>query len=185
VFVVHTDHAPLYALGYPSRGMGLEELAEDGDATVLARNFERLDDDAIRQTGTFDTPLDASAPSPAGPGQAFDIELMAEPGDRLSFATMMTASNDWFFATPPEGIELFAGDVPREGDLSADIALYDLGTEHDEELDVGPSTAVQQPAPNTGAPDEVRTIRPVTADRYDAPVPRHILVTVTAADLTR
>ncbi len=183
VFVVHTDKAPLFALGFPNRGMGLEELAEDGDASVLAHNLERLTDASLRETGTFDTPLDAREPSPAGPGQSFDIELLAEPGDRLSFATMLTASNDWFFATPPEGIPLFAGDVPQTGDLTPHIALYDLGTELDEELDVGPSTAVQQPAPNTGAPDSIREIRAVTPDRYGTDASRHIMVTLTASEL--
>jgi hypothetical protein len=183
VFVVHRDHAPLYALGFENRGMGLEELAEDGDATVLTANLGRLDDVSIRESGTFDTPLDAHDPSPAGPGQSFVLEVNAEPGDRLSFATMMTASNDWFFATPPEGIPLFDGEVPRSGDLSGDIALYDLGTELDEELDVGPSTAVQQSAPNTGRPDATTEIRAVTVDRYDAPVTRHIMVTVAPSDI--
>jgi hypothetical protein len=96
------------------------------------------------------------------------------PGDHVSFASMFGMSNDWFFATRPEGIALFdAQDRPYRGDASDAIAIYDAGTEIDQELAIGPDTGPQQPAPNTGAPDPIAQVR-----ELPMPASAHLRVTL-------
>jgi hypothetical protein len=155
VVVVHRDGSPLFAVGAPDFGMGLERIAEDGNPAELAD----------QATAVFDTPLGTSTPGPAMPGMAYETTVEAAPGDRLSLVTMFGMSNDWFFAV--DGAELREGELP--------VALYDLGSEHDEEIDIGPDTAPQQPAPNTGAgdPDDI-----VRAAAYPVPSATHVRVTV-------
>jgi len=168
VFVVHRDGTPLFDENQRDRGEGLERIAEDGDPSQFAS----------RATGVFDTPIGAESPGPAMPGEAYAFDLTAAPGDRLSVATMFGMSNDWFFAT--QGFELFDGDVPAQGDVTAALALYDAGTEVDQRIDIGPATAPQQPAPNTGAADPDAHVREVEPARYPVPTSAHLRLTVTA-----
>lgn len=180
VFVVHRGAAPLFALGAPDPGRGFERLAEDGDATPIASWLQSAGAQ-MTTVGTLDTPVGVEAPGAAAPGQAYEVTFVAEPGDKLSFATMFAASNDWFFAPSPDGIELFLDNQPRWGDVTSEVRLYDLGTENDEELDIGPNTAPQQSAPNTGRVDRITEIREVTIDRYEVPEVLHLRVTLTPA----
>jgi len=179
VFVIHDRAAPLFEPGSPDVGMGLERLAEDGDPVPLRETLTASPPDGVVFVGGFDTPVASEAPGLAMPGQAFEVSFQAEPGDAVSFATMFGMSNDWFFATQPEGIALFHGDIPRSCDMTANVRLYDLGTEADEELDVGPNTAPQQPEPDTGRPDRTAEVRAVTIERYDVPPVLHLRVTLT------
>ena len=117
--------------------------------------------------------------APARPGQAYEIDLRGLPGDRVSFATMFGMSDDWFFATKPEGIALFdAWGMPNSGDVSERIAIYDAGTEVDQEPAIGPDTGPQQAAPNTGAIDPVRQVRELAASRYGVAASSHLKVTL-------
>ena len=102
------------------------------------------------------------------------------PGDNLSFATMFGMSDDWFFSSPPAGIALFdAWDQPISGDVSDQIGLFDAGTELNEELGIGPDTAPQQPAADTGPADPIDQVRAVPAAEYPAPASAHLRVTIT------
>jgi hypothetical protein len=179
VFVVHRGASPLFAPGNPDFGVGLERLAEDGDQRPLLAALDASPPAGSSELGAFDTPVGATAPGPALPGQAFEFVVTGSPGDAVSFATMFGMSNDWFFATKPEGIALFYRNFPRSCDVTSDVALYDLGTESDEEPDVGPNTATQQPAPDTGRPDRVTEVREVTLERYGVPEVLHLRVTLT------
>jgi hypothetical protein len=179
VFVVHRDPGALYTTGVADPGAGLERIAEDGNPTDLAASVAA---DHPGASGVFNTPVGAAGPGPATPGNAYQFEVTAEPGDHLSFATMFGWSNDWFFATHPEGVALFAaGGAPVSGDITAELALYDVGSEVDQEIAIGPDTAPQQVAPDTGAADPMDLVRAVTTDRYAAPVTEHLRVTVTPA----
>jgi hypothetical protein len=163
VVVVHRSDTPLYALGDTDRGQGLERIAEDGNPAELARN---LMTDAALDVVAFDTPVGKSAPGPAMPGEAYEIAIQAVPGDdKLSFATMFGMSNDWFFASQDVVVE----------DSELAVALYDAGTEIDQEPVIGPFTAPQQPAPNTGPADGTRTVR---SAQYAVPASQHIRVTL-------
>ena len=46
---------------------------------------------------------------------------------------MLANSNDWFFAAGQDGLALFDADGnPLSGDITADIRLYDAGTEEED-----------------------------------------------------
>ncbi len=180
VWAVHRDPEPLYALGLPDRGQGLEHLAEDGNNTALGAAMTDLAAaGTVASAGVFDMPAGATAKSAATPGHEFVLEVSALPGDHLSFATMFGVSDDWVFATRPEGIALFAPDgTPNTGDVSDAIGIYDVGTEVDEELAIGPDTGPQQPAPNTGAADANTLVREVSSAVYGMPASAHLRVTL-------
>lgn len=152
---------PLYDLGRADFGEGLERIAEDGNPGPLAA--------ARADVVVFDTPVGATSPGMARPGGAYEIVFTANAGDRLAFATMFGMSNDWLFATPPEGIAIVPGDVTDQ------LLIVDLGTEADEEPAIGPDTAPQQPAPNTGPTDPDTFARPAS---YDRSVDQHLMVTL-------
>lgn len=99
----------------------------------------------------FVVPDGAADPGPALPGDAYSFTFEAVPGERLSFATLFVQSNDFFFVPPAGGIELFDGDTPIEGDITAQISLWDAGTEVDQPLGVGADQAPRQAGPDTGA----------------------------------
>ncbi len=171
VYAIHRDPGVLFTDGEPDKGQGLEALAEDGDPSVLADALNG--NEMVGHFGTFAVPDGASDPGPAFPGGGYTFTFMAEPGDRLSFATMFVQSNDWFFATSDQGIALFDGEEPIGGDITAMIGLWDAGTEIDQPLGFGPDQAPRQAGPNTGAPDAVGTVRMVAGGG--------IVVTITAA----
>lgn len=175
VFVVHTSPTPLFTVGAADYGVGLESLAEDGNQVPLRDALAASPPAGVIESGELVTATGA-----AQPGEAFEFVVHAEPGDNLSFATMFGMSNDWFFATGPEGIALFdANGRPRWGDVTSEVVLYDLGTEGNEELDVGPNTGTQQAAPNTGRPDGTAVVHEVTAESYEPLEVQHVRVTIT------
>lgn len=182
VYVVHADGNPIFMEATIDRSLGLEQLAEDGDPSFFAAS---LQDSALvpeaESYGTFDAPetIDNAQTGPCMPGDAYLIEFKARPGDRLSFATSFAASNDWFIAPPGEGMELFNGNLPRWGEITNEFRLYDLGTELDEELDVGANVGTQQTGVNLGRVDRVTEVREVGRDRYDVPLTRHVRISLT------
>jgi len=180
VYVVHAEGSPLFLETTIDRSLGLEQLAEDGDPSFVAASLKDrgLVPDA-ESYGTFDAPEDVDGSGPCMPGDAYLIELQARPGDRLSLATSFAASNDWFIAPPGEGMELFNGTLPRWGEITNEFRLYDLGTEVDEELDVGANVGTQQTGVNLGRVDRVTDVREVGRDRYDVPLTRHVRISLT------
>lgn len=177
VFVVHQDSEPLYGLGVADTGRGLEELAESGSVMLLADSVARSAGSSAH--GVFNTPLGATAPGAARPGDVYEFEVTGSAGDRVSFATMFGMSNDWFFATRPDGIALFdAAGRPVSGDVSGAIALYDAGTEIDQEPAIGADTGPQQAAPNSGRIDPVRIVREVPPTVNGALATAHVRVTL-------
>ncbi len=113
----------------------------------------------VSQVIVFNTPAGADEPGPVLPGHAYEISFSAEPGQQLSFATMMVQSNDRFFSPNEQGIALYDADGnPRSGDVTDWVYLLDAGTEIDEEPGTGPYQAIRQPAPNTGPTDPNNTV---------------------------
>ncbi len=180
VFVIHRDPNALYQLGVADRGAGLENLAEDADPANLLANTQSTERQQVTLVDEFDTPIGAHSPAPAFAGDAYSFTIDAAPGDRLSFATMFGMSNDWFFATGPEGLALYADDgTPMNGDVTDQIGIYDAGTEIDETLGIGPDVGTQQRAPNTGAPDPINQVREVGSSIYGFRANAHLRVTLT------
>jgi hypothetical protein len=120
----------------------------------------------VHKSGIVNTPVGASAPAPLFPGDAYEFSFTAAAnttpgsGARFNFATMFVQSNDLYYATAPEGLPLFdASGIPISGDVTAQIALYDAGTEQDEEPGVGLNQVIRQAAVNTGGPGEGTIVR--------------------------
>jgi hypothetical protein len=181
VYAVHASSEPLYSLGLVDRGQGLERLAESGNNTVLLDAMMGVAAaGSLEDVGSFDIPVNAPMKSAAKPGDAFELTVSALPGDHLSFATMFGMSNDWVFATVPEGISLFDADgMAVSGDVSSALKIYDVGTELDEEPAIGAATGPQQSEPDMGAVDPIRQVRELASSTYGVPASAHLRVTLT------
>ena len=153
VWAVHTEIDPLFTVGTMDRGLGLEGIAEDGDPTALAEALETAE--GVRFSGAFNTPFGADEPGPLFPGQMYPFTFQAYPGDYLSLATMFVQSNDLFYAPDGNGIALFDDeDNPRRANITRYLALWDAGTEVNQEPGVGADQAPRQTGPNTGQTEE-------------------------------
>jgi len=149
IYAVAPMGTPLFSTGVPDPGRGLAPLAEDGDPSVLHTSVAQ--DEDVFEVNVFDTPDGTYESGAIQPGEAFSFTLRARPGDRLFLAGMYVQSNDLFVATPPEGLALFDGDDPITGVRDGALALYDAGTEVNEEPGCGPNQAPRQAAPGEGA----------------------------------
>lgn len=157
VWAVHTAPAPLFTVGAPDRGFGLEAIAEDGIPTML-------NDILAGKMGTpsnaFSVPVDSANAGPLLPGAAYEFDIIAAPGAYLSLATMFVQSNDLFYAPDEMGAPLFdENGVPISGDITEYFDLWDAGTEANEQPGVGPNQVINQSGPNTGPADPDNTVR--------------------------
>ncbi len=177
--IVHMGSNPLFKPGSVQAGEGLEPLAEDGNPAVLA-GTEQGNHDVLMGV-VYDTPVGASAPGPAGPGNVFEYTIMAPPGARLSFTEMFGQSNDLFYGPGKKGIALFdAAGKPVSGNVTKEVVLWDAGTEMNQEPGFGPDQAPRQPAPNTGS-SEKKPVGPVKDTFTYPPVAQVLRITVTPA----
>ncbi len=132
--------------------------------------------------GTFAVPEGMSDPSPIGPGQAYEFSVGAEPGSRLSFATMFVHSNDLFYAPAGEGIALYNTDgSPRTGDVTSEVMLWDAGTEQNEQPGAGPNQPPSQSGPDSGPTDPDMNVRLVD-DGFSYPAAGQVIRVTLAAD---
>lgn len=160
---------PLYKVGENDRNQGLKDLAQKGDASVLASFLKG-------KTGIKSVYVLAASTTtvllPVINGQQggkVSQELSVTKGDRVAVATMYGFSNDWFFASGAEGIDPFI-----KGDASSAIALYNNGTALDQFPGAGitqfnlagtplteskPISLVPNPNPFTTLPDIANFIK--------------------------
>jgi PKD repeat protein len=142
------------------------------DATTFEVTLENVGSATpLLKSGAFDTPVGASGPGPATPGNAYEFSFTAGPqeipgvGAQLSFATMYIQSNDLFYAFEPGGIALYEEGTPigqsTPVDVTDAVALWDAGTEVDQEPGTGDAQAPRQSGSDTGA-DENGSIVQVT-----------------------
>lgn len=176
-WVVHkAGTKPLFTANAADYGDGLEAIAEDGNAAPLGVSLPSLT--GFISGAVFNTPVGASAPGAIAPGGKYTFTFDAAPGDSLSFASMLAATNDVFFAPAAAGIPLFDADgVALTGDISDDISLWDAGTEANEAPAIGPNTVTNQPMTNTGATGEgkVQLLSAVTTDTFAYPAAKSVL----------
>jgi len=157
-FIVHREAAdsPLL-LPRDAANAGLEAVAEDGNVAPYPAT--------VPGSAVFNTPVGADAPGPIGPGGAYEFTIQAIDGDKLSFVTMFIPSNDWFY-TPTDAdnsLDLFVGGEPVSGEvIESDIAIWDAGTEVDEEPGAGPNQVQRQEEPNTGDADPNTSVASLT-----------------------
>ena len=162
VWVLHSEAGPLFTTGEADRGYGLEALAEDGNPSLLLEALTNME----LHAGAFNTPVGADGPGPLLPGGAYEFEVKATPDTPyLSFATMFVQSNDLFIAPDEMGIALFDMDgMAMEmmmHDVTAELLLWDAGTEANEEPGAGPNQPPRQSAANTGPADGMATVHVV------------------------
>lgn len=138
--------------------------AQTASFTVTVENISNAF--SYLQSGAQNTPVDAGAPGPILPGEAYEFEFYAGPGHNLSLALMFVQSNDFFYAPHEQGIPLFEEDgTPVSGDVTDYLLLWDAGTEADQEPGLGADQAPRQAGPNTGDPDPDNTVR-LAEDTY-------------------
>jgi uncharacterized surface protein with fasciclin (FAS1) repeats len=114
-----------------------------GGFTVTIENVST--EPRFYQHGVFSTPVGATAAGPATPGMnatnggVYEFTFNAGPvlttgqRTRLSFVTMLAASNDLFIAPGQDGIELYnANNVPITGNISDQVFLWDAGTKNND-----------------------------------------------------
>ena len=177
-YAAHEPTVSLFDRGEPA-SPGIEDIAEDGMPSTLAESVAGAD--GVTDAGAFATPQTVADPNqPAGgpeppifPGGAYEFTVRADDGDRLSFATMFIQSNDLFYAPGPEGIPLFEGGHPVEGEVTEQVRLWDASTEGDQQPGTGPDQAPRQDGLDTGpADDNSSTVQPVSgvnAEGYSYP----------------
>lgn len=140
----------------------------------------------IHSSGVFDTPTGAMEAGPLRPGDAYEFTVSAEPGQRLSFATMLVPSNDLFYAPSGEGIPLFDEmGRPTSGDVTSRVRLWDAGTERNRTPGTGEHQGNRQGGPDRGpADDDDRVRRAGEAGMAVPPVDRVLRLTVMPAGET-
>ena len=169
VVVYSGDSSPIYKTGENDRGEGLKDLAQKGNADILAAALKAKS--GVKQVYVLPAP-DSKVLLPVINGQKGSVvsqEITYASGDRIAIATMYGFSNDWFFASMDNGV-----DASTKGDISKTIALYDDGTAVDQFPGAGitqfnlagtpltdnkPITAVANPNPFTTLPAIENIIR--------------------------
>ena len=179
LWAVHTGSAnPLFTGGKPDAGKGLETLAETGNPAPLAGAIKSAE--RVVASGAAAHPIGASADGPLTPGQAYEFEISAEPGQTLSMAWMFGQSNDLFYSND-RPIALFdAAGKPVTGDMTAQLSLWDAGTEVNEEPGLGPNQGPRQASPDAGTAEREAIAH--VRDKYQYPRVGEVLrLTITPA----
>ncbi|MDH3726516.1 MAG: spondin domain-containing protein, partial [Myxococcales bacterium] len=111
-----------------------DDPAPAGDEATFSVRYENIGPTFdFTASGVVDTPVGAMDPAPLLPGESYEFSFAAAPGQRLSFATMFVRSNDYFFSPDEMGIALFDENRnPVNGDVTAQVMIWDAGTEEDE-----------------------------------------------------
>jgi len=123
VVVYSGTENPFYKTGENDRGEGLKDLAQKGNADVLASALRMKS--GVKNVYVLKEPTTTvllPKINGAAGGKVSQL-LSVSAGDRIAIATMYGFSNDWFFATTGNGV-----DATVVGDVSASIALFDDGT---------------------------------------------------------
>ncbi|MCF0042138.1 spondin domain-containing protein [Dyadobacter fanqingshengii] len=127
VIVYNGSENPFFKSGENDRGEGLKELAQKGNADMLAKALTGKG--GVKNVYVLKEPNSTVLLPKIGgnPGGKVSQSLSLMPGDRIAIATMYGFSNDWFFAPKGNGI-----DGSTTGDVSSSIGLYDNGTAIDQ-----------------------------------------------------
>jgi hypothetical protein len=164
LWVIHTGASPIFTGGQLDEGKGLERLAETGNPSPLLKSLTGAP--RVITVGADDHPIGSAAGGPITPGQGYEFEITAQPGQFLSTAWMFGQSNDLFYSNE-RPVALFSGDKPVSGDMTAQLALWDAGTEVNEEPGLGPNQGPRQATPDAGVAE--RNAVAHVRDRYTYP----------------
>lgn len=179
LWVIHTGSAnPIFTGGKRDSGEGLELLAETGDPAKLAKSLAAKS--GVVTSGAAARPAGVKAVGPLTPGQKYEFQISAQPGQLLSTAWMFGQSNDLFYSND-RPIALFsATGKPVSAEMTTQLSLWDAGTEVNEEPGLGPNQGPRQATPDAGV-TESQGIAHVR-DRYMYPSIGDVLrLTITPA----
>lgn len=159
IYAVHAEGWPIYEPGEQTLpATGLESLAEDGNVRPMQTYLERHPD--VVESGIIYKTLGSDRGAELWPGDVYEFHISADPGDKLSFATMLMQSNDIIYGPRDGRLELFSDSGrPISGDVTAAFAVFDAGTEVNEDPLTGPNVGMNQQWLNAGDAEngEVRT----------------------------
>ena len=97
LWVIHSGSTnPLFVGGQPDAGNGLETLAETGNPGPLLRSLTGAG--GVASAGADDHAGGRRRHGPITPGQGYEFEISAVPGQILSIAWMFGQSNDLFYS---------------------------------------------------------------------------------------
>lgn len=180
LWVVQTGATtPIFTGGKVDAGKGLETLAETGNPGPLSRSLASAP--GVVSAGAYDKAVGSQEGGPIGPGQKYQFEITAEPGQALSLAWMFGQSNDLFYANE-RPIALFnSSGKPVTGDLTSQITLWDAGTEVNEEPGLGPNQGPRQADPTAGTPERQGIAR--VRDKFSYPKTTEVLKLTVAAEV--
>jgi hypothetical protein len=179
LWVIHEGSAnPIFVGGKLDPGLGLEILAETGNPSQLAKSL--TGQRGTTTVGADAKPVGGESEGPIPPGQKYEFEIEARPGQTLSTAWMFGQSNDLFYSND-RPIALFdAAGKPVSGDMTAQLSLWDAGTEVNEEPGSGPNQGPRQKTPDAGVRERqgISHVR----DRFNYPRTVDVLrMTITAS----
>ncbi|HZA98871.1 MAG TPA: spondin domain-containing protein [Gemmatimonadales bacterium] len=179
LWVIHAGSTnPIFTGGQRDAGEGLELLAETGDPSQLVKALAGKS--GIASAGAAARPIGVATDGPITPGQSYEFQIAARPGQQLSTAWMFGQSNDLFYSND-RPIPLFtAAGKPRSGEMTVQLSLWDAGTEVNEEPGLGPNQGPRQATPEAGVTESegITHVR----DQYSYPRIGDVLrVTITAA----
>ena len=123
VVIYNGSENPFYKTGENDRGEGLKEIAQKGNADVLAAAL--MAKPGVKKVYVLKEPTTTVLlPKINGAaGGKVSQQLTVSEGDKIAIATMYGFSNDWFFATTGKDIN-----ATQKGDVSSSIGLFDDGT---------------------------------------------------------
>jgi hypothetical protein len=156
LWAVHTTSSnPIFVGGQPDAGKGLEALAETGNPGTLSTSLTGAK--GVVSVGADDQPVGTTTHGPIIPGQGYQFDITAAPGQ----------TNDLFYSNE-RPIALFDGaGKPVRGDMTLQLSLWDAGTEVNEEPGLGPNQGPRQKTPEAGVPE--RNAVAHVHDRYTYP----------------
>ncbi|WP_298734168.1 spondin domain-containing protein [uncultured Chitinophaga sp.] len=119
--------------------------------TITIENV--LDSKPLVESGTF---KNEGASPLVMPGESVSFQFSAAKGQTVTFATMYGWSNDLFFAPANPGIKVYEDNgTPIEGDVSAQIKLWDNGTR----INQVPGASVAHPGTAETAPQNITEVK--------------------------
>lgn len=123
VVVYKGKENPFFKAGENDRGEGLKDLAQKGNADILAMALKSKPGvKAVYVLKEGKSTVLLPRIDGADGGKVSQM-LSVSKGDRIAIATMYGFSNDWFFSTSGND-----WDAEKKGDLSSSIMLFDNGT---------------------------------------------------------
>ena len=169
LWVLHQTPDPFF-IAETAASDALESFAEDGvpDALIALLDGTMLDHGVVGTEGgdTYDT-------APLHPGETMTFEFTADPATepRLSLASMVGETNDWFIVTQGSGVPLFDtdGQALPSRDITSMFAVWDAGTEADEPFGEGPNQASRQAVRGAGDAEDA-TVEPQAGQVRAAPM---------------